>query len=82
MSTDNDAQDHIHKVFVADFRHLARFIADHPGEDAAIEELIEQLAAYRAESFVSCMGECFELGGAVCQASIETQIVEFLGETQ
>ena len=74
----SDGTDHIHEVFAADFRYLARFIVDHPGEDDVIEELIQQMAAYRADSYTILMLKCFEGG----EATAEAHIAQEQGEIQ
>lgn len=56
--------DHLIGVFLADFRYLAKFIADHPGDEVSIERLIAEMAVYRAESYMDLMLECYEAGAS------------------
>lgn len=70
--------DHIRDVFAADFRTLAKFVVEHPGDGAAVEALISDMARYRAESWTACMLEALQAG----EATAEARIAEAMGQLQ
>ncbi len=67
---DPPADDHMRAVFAADLHHLATFVAEHVGDTAAIDELINTMASYRANTWFACMLEAYQGGEEAIAARI------------
>lgn len=65
-------------VLEADFRYLLQQARECQGDPGVLDTLIEQMAAYRAQSWCSMMLECIEGG----ESMVEARIAKALGEMQ